>query len=205
MAVLLVICSMVWCIPVFFQEDGFPEETIRFTPVKLEAEEQHLISPSQWKAKQFSGSAYRYRDSQPRSFSKQRLQVEINSADSVLWEMLPGIGERLSSRIVRYRERLGGFVAVDQLREVYGINDTLFRQISEHISLRKGSEIRRLALNSADYKGLRQHPYMSHVMAKVLLAYRQTHGRIDDSLQLKQINGLDEKALGKLMPYLAFD
>jgi len=133
------------------------------------------------------------------------MTVEVNAADSILFELLPGIGEKLSSRIVRYRERLGGFVSLDQLKEVYGINDTLFQQIQKYLELKPGRDLEKLSINRADYKELRKHPYISHVAAKILLAYRRTHEKINNADELLAINGLDKKEMERLLPYLAFD
>jgi competence protein ComEA len=57
-------------------------------------------------------------------------KIDINLADSTSWEDLPGIGPVMASRIVRYRNRLGGFANRNQLQEVYGMTDSLYEKIS---------------------------------------------------------------------------
>src|SRR5205085_1585382 len=52
--------------------------------------------------------------------------IDINAADTTEFISLPGIGSKLATRIVRFRERLGGFSTVDQLGETYGIPDSTF-------------------------------------------------------------------------------
>ena len=206
MILLLIIAALVWCIPYFFQAEEFPDEIIRFTPVELDTIEQRLIHKRVQHTYAFTFEKNRRHDSFPvaRQLSKKWV-LDINKADSILFEQLPGIGEKLSSRIVRYRERLGGFVTLEQLKEVYGIQDSLFQQLKGQLLLSKNDVPRKLALNRADYKTLRQHPYVSHLMAKILLAYLRVHERIKDEEELININGLDKKELEKLLPYLDFN
>jgi DNA uptake protein ComE-like DNA-binding protein len=206
MFILLGITTMVWSIPLFFRDEEIPEEIIRFTPVVLDSIEHQLVQINQHRSYPYSTGKGRINDSFPRPPTKSiQMTVEVNAADSILFELLPGIGEKLSSRIVRYRERLGGFVSLDQLKEVYGVNDTLFQQIQKHLELKPGRDLEKLSINRADYKELRKHPYISHVVAKILLAYRRTHEKINNADELLAINGLDKKEMEKLLPYLAFD
>ncbi len=76
--------------------------------------------------------------------------ININTADSVLFEKLPGIGPVLARRIIRYRTLLGGYYSPEQIREVYGITDSLFLRIRErleadtaHINKNQPQHIRR--------------------------------------------------------------
>ncbi|MFL5741126.1 MAG: ComEA family DNA-binding protein, partial [Flavisolibacter sp.] len=55
--------------------------------------------------------------------------VIINEADSVAWIALPGIGSRLSERIIHYRDKLGGFYKVEQIGETFGLPDSTFQKI----------------------------------------------------------------------------
>jgi len=67
-----------------------------------------------------------------------------------------------------------------------------------------GKGLQKVSINSADYKELRHHPYISHVTAKILLAYRRTHEKIKDAEELFAINGLDKKRDGKIIALSGF-
>ncbi|RYG30104.1 MAG: hypothetical protein EOO01_37235, partial [Chitinophagaceae bacterium] len=41
--------------------------------------------------------------------------VDINNSDTLAWMALPGIGPKLSQRIVNFRDKLGGFYSVEQV------------------------------------------------------------------------------------------
>lgn len=62
-------------------------------------------------------------------------KLDINSASADELCDLPGIGETLASRIIEYREEIGGFTDISQLTEVKGIGDSLLENISEYITI----------------------------------------------------------------------
>ena len=132
-------------------------------------------------------------------------KVDVNTADSVSLEKLKGIGSVLSSRIVRYRERLGGFVYLEQLKEVYGLNDTLFRLIEPQLFLATPPDIRFLKLNSDSFPALSGHPYIGRKLAGMILNYRKQHERFNNTDELKNLPLLTDEIFRKLAPYLKVD
>ena len=130
--------------------------------------------------------------------------VEINKADSIQLEKLRGIGPTLASRIIRYRDRLGGFISIDQLREVYGLNDTLFNLIKEQIVIRD-IDLRLILLNKDSFPELASHPYIGRKLAGMILNYRKQHQRFDTADDLKNLPLLTDEIFRKLAPYLKVD
>ncbi len=55
--------------------------------------------------------------------------IDINKADTLTLQQLPGIGSKLANRIVLFRKKLGGFESVEQVRRVYGLKDSVYRII----------------------------------------------------------------------------
>ncbi len=84
--------------------------------------------------------------------------TEINSCDSASFEALPGIGPVLSARIVKYRKLIGGFVSVDQLREVYGLPEETFNLVSSGLTV-DTLAIKKIKVNKAEFSELIRHPY----------------------------------------------
>ena len=101
--------------------------------------------------------------------------LNINLSDSFAFKKLPGIGDKYSSRIVRYRNLLGGFYAKEQLLEVYGIDSALFYQISPYILL-EDDTLRKININSCGVKDLAAYPYVSYKLANLIVKYRRHHG-----------------------------
>ncbi len=134
----------------------------------------------------------------------EQLPVELNTADSNKLMLAPGIGQKLSARIIKYRDRLGGFVSMSQLSEVYGITDSLLTALHPIWFVGLSPNIRKLNINSIDLEELRKHPYVSFSMSKLIIAYRNSHGRINDTQEMYSIAGIDREKLNKLVPYLAY-
>jgi len=137
-------------------------------------------------------------DFRPRPF-------DLNSVDTVALDKVKGIGPASAGRIVRYRERLGGFVSQDQLFEVFGLDSLAVLEVLKYASLGNGPPIRKLKVNTATVEELRQHPYFSPRLAKLVVAYRQQHGPFADRQALAQIKVLDARTLSKIEPYLSYE
>ncbi len=131
--------------------------------------------------------------------------LEINSADSIELEKLKGIGLTLASRIVKYRNRLGGFIDVSQLKEVWGLNDTLYQLVITQIQLRNPPDIRYLSLNRDSFQVFSNHPYIGKKIAGLFLNYRKQHERINSVDELKNLPLLSDEIFRKLAPYLKVD
>lgn len=86
-------------------------------------------------------------------------RIDLNRADSTELLRVNGIGEKTAGRIVRYRERLGGFVRTEQLAEVKGVTESNYEKIIEQIYC-DSCEIRKIDINFANPKTLEGHPYI---------------------------------------------
>ena len=135
---------------------------------------------------------------------KTAVPVELNGADSAVLTTLRGIGPLTAGRIVRYRERLGGYVGVEQLREIEGMTDRNFSLISQQIRV-ESSKIRKIDINFAHPSAMKGHPYLTDRMLNRILKYRQLKGgwRSIEDLTERHILTTDEA--DRLGPYLCFE
>ncbi|MDP4221787.1 MAG: helix-hairpin-helix domain-containing protein [Bacteroidota bacterium] len=138
-----------------------------------------------------------------RNNKKQKTILEINSADSAELVKLPGIGPVLSSRIVKYRKLIGGFISTDQLREVYGLKEETFKLISGRIRA-DSSLIRKIKINRAGYGELIRHPYFKKDEVNGILKYRELQGLIKSINDLTKNNILSAETAKKIKEYLEF-
>lgn len=135
--------------------------------------------------------------------SEQRVYIDVNTADSMAWEKLPGIGPVLSGRIIRFREGLGGFVSVDQVSEVYGLKEETWNRIKPHLKLTK-QLVRRININTLPMDSLKRHPYIGSKKAQAIVAYREQHGSIDNEEKLREMHIWSENEINRLKPYLEY-
>jgi len=137
-------------------------------------------------------------DFRPRPF-------DLNLTDTVALIKLKGVGPATAGRIVRYRERLGGFVRPEQLYEVYKLDSAVVEEVLKYASLAQPGAIRKIKVNTATADELSNHPYISPKLAGLIVAYRQQHGPYTDLQSLARIRPLDAATLDRLAPYLSFE
>lgn len=135
---------------------------------------------------------------------KEKAVVELNSADTAELAKLRGIGSILSGRIVKYRDRLGGFMHVDQLREVYGMDSARFQIIKSSLVV-DSTQIVKILINTVSCDELEKHPYFGRSAAKAIVSYRQQHGRFQHADDLGKIYAIDKTLLEKMKPYVTID
>lgn len=135
---------------------------------------------------------------------KSNIIIKINSATEADFQKLSGIGPAYSKRIVEYRSRLGGFLSIEQIREVYGMTDELFENIKSNLLLDE-IELKRVNINTADYKDLVYHPYISKENAKNILNYRNFAGKIKSFDELLKQKAVNKEFFDKLNPYITVE
>ena len=150
-----------------------------------------------------TGKKAEWRHSPKSSFVKEVFPAfDINLADTSQLKKIRGIGEKLSLRLVRYRDALGGFISLDQLTEIYGLDTTIISRIGEKAFIKPGFVPRQLNINAVSEKELASHPYLERSTARSVVAYRFQHGNFNSLEDLGKISGLDQKRLARLIPYL---
>lgn len=136
-------------------------------------------------------------------FRKEKeLRFDLNSADSTDLVQLYNIGPAFARRIIRYRERLGGFVEKEQLWEVYGMDSARYNDIAPHLAIGDGSAPQQIDLNSATIDQLKRHPYLDYYQAKAIVQLRDRAGSYRSIEELQKIPIIDNETYEKIAPYL---
>lgn len=134
---------------------------------------------------------------------KQDLRVELNSADTMTLQLLHGIGPAYARRIVKYRERLGGFVADSQLLEVYGFTPELLEHIRPYLEVDTSGR-RRIAINRAGLKELARHPYVEYYQARDIVNLRSQGVVFKTETDLRAVPSMADSTLRRVLPYVDF-
>lgn len=127
--------------------------------------------------------------------------IDINTADTTILIALPGIGSKLSQRIISFREKLGGFYKVEQIGETYGLPDSTFQKIKTRFVI---SEINphQININTASVEDMKIHPYLRYAIANAIVQYRTQHGNFVLLEDVKKIMLVTEDIFNKAAPYL---
>lgn len=131
-------------------------------------------------------------------------QIPFSEADSITLQIVPGIGQATAGRIIKYRENLGGFHSKSQLNEVFGVKEETAVAVWDFFEF-SPNIFRKIKINSAELPDLSSHPYISYGEAKVLIAFRNQHGRFNAAEDLLKVKIFKVEWVEKIKPYLDFD
>lgn len=127
--------------------------------------------------------------------------IELNSADTTALIALPGIGSKLATRIITFRDKLGGFYSVEQVKETYGLQDSVFQKIKEYLKVNANS-IKKININTVTIDDLKLHPYIKYNIATPIVAYRNEHGLFSKTEDVKKVIIVTDEIYRKIAPYI---
>jgi competence protein ComEA len=127
-------------------------------------------------------------------------QINVNAADTTAFISLPGIGSKLANRIINFREKLGGFYTIEQVKETFGLPDSTFQKIKPYLVL-ENVVVKKVNINTAGIDELKVHPYIRFNIANAIVAYRNQHGPFSDLQDLKKIMIITDDLYEKITPY----
>jgi len=132
------------------------------------------------------------------------VMVDINTADTTELDKIKGIGPAFARRIYQYRERIGGFYKMEQLREVYQLDSVKYREISGQIKL-DNPQLTRIPINTVTFEQLRHNPYLKFKEVNAIIQFRKQHGNYGNIADLKKVVILSAETIEKLAPYISFE
>lgn len=147
-------------------------------------------------------TVYLFRDSFPPRQPKYEpgTLVNLNSADTTELKMIPGIGSAIAKLIIGYRQRLGGYSNIEQLKEI-----NLDAEKLNDWFVIDSTQIAPIHINRAGIDRLHNHPYLNFYQAKVIVEHRRKHGDIHSLKQLSLYDEFTEADLARLSPYVCFE
>ena len=179
---------------------GLPEATYQRLQAYIQLPAQRAVRTKT--ATSVSRSATPAAQPVPKEKKKRTLSLNINTADTALLKQLPGIGSKLSARIVKYRQKLGGYYAMNQLQEIYHMTEAGATSLQTRTYITDGYPVHRININRADAAILAQHPYISWDLARALVQHRQDYGEFRSLDDLREVYLMTEKVFEKTAPYL---
>jgi len=131
-------------------------------------------------------------------------KLELNEVDSFDLLKVPGIGAKIAAQIISYRTKLGGFVYLDQLKEVALINEERFVKIEPYFHVNE-ENIKKININEADISALVKHPYIDYYLAKSIVSQRNKSGKYTSLEEMKKNLFIYEELYQKIAPYLTVE
>lgn len=128
------------------------------------------------------------------------VKLEINTVDTTELKKIPGIGSNIARMIVNYRNRLGGYHAIEQLEDIRLISSKLAKWFTINPAL-----IQKLNVNKAGLNRLNAHPYIDFYQAKAIVEFRRKHGSIKNLQQLSLLEEFTSADFERMRHYITFD
>ena len=146
-----------------------------------------------------------------KSYSKQNFQkkeslvvLDINQATQDDLKKVYGIGDGLSERILNEREKLGAFVSMEQMNDVWGLSPEVIEKLNQHFKVKTVPNIKKININTATIKELMQFSYFKYPLAKSIITYRSMNGGIKNGEDLPKIKGFPVEKSNIIVLYLEF-
>lgn len=128
--------------------------------------------------------------------------IELNQADSIQLVSIRGVGPAFSKRIMKYRTMIGGFHSIEQLKEVYGMTDSLYQFIAPQVKV-DPNQLVKIPINAIDFTSLRKHFYFNFQTAQAVINYRNKHGKLTEN-DIRNLGVFSEEKLKLILPYLNY-
>lgn len=128
---------------------------------------------------------------------------DLNTASAEDLKSIYGIGETLSNRIVKFRDRLGGFLVNEQLYDVYGLKPEVVEKALLEFQVLDVPSINKININKASAAELSQLIYISKSLAFDIVAYRDKEGAYQSFKELSNIDKFPTEKLDRIALYLS--
>lgn len=127
--------------------------------------------------------------------------IDINTASTIELEMLPAVGPTRAKLIYDYKIMLGGYINIEQLKEVFGMNDSVYDAIKEKVIVKHGFKPNQININT-DAKEKLKHPYIPYKLAEIIVNNRKKTGNFNSIEDIKSLPLMKAEIYSRLKPYI---
>ena len=131
--------------------------------------------------------------------------IDINKATKEDLIKIYGIGEAISLRILKQKESIGGFVSMEQMKDVWGLSPEVIENLNKYFEVKVMPDFKKIAINNASLKELSQFSYFKYTLAKEIVTYRSMNGDIKNIEDLTKIKGFPVDKAKIIGLYLDFN
>jgi DNA uptake protein ComE-like DNA-binding protein len=134
---------------------------------------------------------------------KKKGTKDLNSATAEDLMEVYGIGETLSERIVKFRDRLGGFLVNEQLYDVYGLKPEVAEKALLKFQVVEVPALDKININKASIEELSQLIYINKSLAFNIIDYRDKNGSFASFQELSNVDAFPTEKLDRIALYLS--
>lgn len=130
---------------------------------------------------------------------------DLNKAKAEDLQKVNGIGEVLSTRIINYRNKIGGFIDDIQLKDIYGLNYETRDKLTAEFTVKEKPDVEIIDINEAELLELSEIPYIGYELAREIIDYRLLNEKIDNFEELTKIDDFPSDKIDRIQLYLSID
>ena len=127
---------------------------------------------------------------------------DINLATAEDLQTISGIGEKLSERIINYKNRLQGFTFESQLYEVWKIDKEVIDRLLNVFKVQTKPDIKKININTATFKEVLKNPYIDYELCKAIFEYKKQIAEYQSLTELKKISNFPIDKYDRIVLYL---
>jgi len=131
------------------------------------------------------------------------VRKDINTATKEDLMKIFGIGDKISERILKQKEKLGAFVSMEQMKDVWGLSPEVVEALNKSFFIKNTQDIKKLNINKSTIKELMLFPYFNYTIAKEIVIYRSMNKKIKKE-DLSKIKGFPVDKIKFIALYLDF-
>jgi len=146
--------------------------------------------------------AYQNNDS-PKSYDE---KIDLNTATIIQLRKVNGIGEKLSERIINYRNKFDdGFIADVQLNDIYGLTPEVIERVLNQFTVKTPKQILKFNLNTVTRDQLVTIQHIDYELAYEIIEQRTLHDGYKSFEELTKVKGFPINKIEIIKLYLTLD
>tara|TARA_B100001094_G_scaffold215139_1_gene209163 strand:+ start:573 stop:1397 length:825 start_codon:yes stop_codon:yes gene_type:complete len=113
-----------------------------------------------------------------------KVKIDLNGASSEELQSVKGVGKVLAARIIKFRNKLGGFASSKQLYQVYGIDSISIDRSMDRFEIKQ--PWKKISINQASLHELESHLYLNSIQSEEIIKIRSITGEVD-SVEVRNV------------------
>ncbi len=157
----------------------------------------------EWAKKSKVKASYQTNSTKPNEHVNKVIYKDLNKATAQQLRKINGIGEKLSARIIKFRDRLGGFLIDEQLFDVYGLEKEVVNRTLKEFKVISKPQIVKINVNNATASELSKLIYLQKHVSESIVNYRNLNGSINSLNELSKIEDFPIERIDRIALYLS--
>ena len=129
------------------------------------------------------------------------IDYDLNSVEYKDLLLITYRNTKITGRIIKYRNLLGGFSSIEQLKDVYDMNDSIYNSLCRNSRI-DTSIISKISLNNSNYSDFLKHPYIKKESVDLIMKYREFKKSEINFIEFTESGLLPDSIMNLIKPYL---